>query len=123
MAFWPNSIATPHELRTSVGGGLSMVVMSGYAVFNFKGTGSNWRHEDIYITFGPTWSQLVDVVPIVSLASVSNRNHAVNAGWAVDNCRWATFNGRILLQAQLAVRDIDGYIHRVAYQATAIGRL
>jgi hypothetical protein len=30
--------------------------------------------------------------------------------------------GRILLQCRLAVRDSDGYIHRVAYQVTAIGQ-
>lgn len=123
MAFWPNSIHTPQELRTPLGGGLTMVVLSGYAVFNFKGTGSSWRHDDLYIAVGPAWNQLVDAVPVVSLASISNRGHAINAGWAVDNVRWATYNKRILIQSQLAVRDSDGYIHRVAYQVTAIGKL
>lgn len=123
MAFWPSSITTPQEIRTRDGSGRDLLVLSGYAVFNFKGRGSSWRREDIYIRFGPRWRRLDDVTAVVALASVSNKHHSVNAGWAVDNCRWTTHGGRILLQSRLAVRDSDGYIHRVAYYATALGDL
>jgi hypothetical protein len=123
MAFWPSSIETPQEIRTRDQAGRDLLVLSGYAVFDFKGTGGSWKRDDIYIRVGPRWSRLDDCAAVVSLASISNRNVANDAGWAVDNCRWTTYGGRLLLQCQLAVRDSDGYIHRVAYHATALGNL
>ncbi|OEU69811.1 MAG: hypothetical protein BA863_04205 [Desulfovibrio sp. S3730MH75] len=123
MAFLPSFIETPQEMRTKTPDGKDMVFLSGYAVFNFKGSGSSWKRDDIWIPIGPEWNPLYDVVPVVSLASISNRHHAVNAGWAVDNCRWVTYNRRILLKCRVAIRDSDGYLQRLAYQATAIGRL
>lgn len=123
MAFWPNHYTTQQELRTKTPDGRDLVFLTGYAVFNLKGTGANWRREDLYMAIGPQWQDLDDVAAVVTPASFSNSNHAMNAGWAVDNCRRTTWNKRILLQSQLAVRDSDGYIHRVAYQITAIGKL
>ena len=123
MPFWPSSIETPQEIRLRDHAGRDLLVFSGYAVFSFKGTGGSWRHDDIYIRIGPRWNRLDDCAAVVSLASISNRHHAVNAGWAVDNCRWTTYGGRLLLQSRLAVKDSDGYIHRVAYHATVVGDL
>ena len=122
MAFWPSAYATQQEVWTRTPDGRDLGFLTGYAVFDFKGSGQDWRREDLYMQIGPKWSNLQDVAAVVSLASISNIETAINAGWAVDNCRWGTINGRIHLQCQLAVRDIDGYIHRVAYQITAIGR-
>jgi hypothetical protein len=121
MAFWPSYIVTPQEMRFRTGDGRMHVSLSGYAVFNFKGSGGSWRCDDLYIRVGPIWRRLDDVCPSVSLASISNRNVANNAGWAVDNCRWTTMGGRILLQSRLCIRDSDGYIHRVAYKIDAVG--
>ena len=54
----------------------------------------------------------------VTLSSLFNKSHAVNAGWAVD-----AFGGpgpvkitnEVELWANLAVCDIDGYLHRVSF--------
>jgi hypothetical protein len=119
----PGSIATPQELRLRDGNGRDLIIVSGYATFNFKGRGSSWIHRDIHIPVGPRWMRLDDVCASVSLASVSNSHHAVNAGFATDNCRWTRHNGRALLQSRLAVRDSDGYLHRVVYNAALSGRL
>lgn len=123
MPFWPDSYETQHEMRTRTPDGRDIVFLSGYAVFNFKGSGGVWRHDDLYMQIGPIWRRIDDVTPVVSLASISNKEHAVNAGWAVDNCRWTTMGNRILLQCRLAIRDVDGYIHRVAYQVNAMGQI
>ncbi|TKB05804.1 hypothetical protein [Desulforhopalus sp. IMCC35007] len=123
MAFWPSGIATPHELRTRDHYNRDLVFLSGYPVFDFRGSGGSWKHDELYVVAGPAWRNLIDVTPVVSLASISNSNHAVNAGWAVDGVRWETYNSQILLRIPLAIRDSDGYIHRVAYQITAVGNI
>ena len=123
MAFWPDFIETPHEMRTRTPDGRDLVFLSGYPVFNFKGSGGSWRCDDLYIVMGPFWRRLDGVVPVVSLASISNQHTAVDAGWAVDNCRWTTYGGRILLQSRVCIRDVDGYLHRVTYQVTAMGQI
>ena len=119
----PGSIHTPQELRYVDGNGRNVVTLTGYAVFNFRGTGGSWRKRDLNIVIGPRWRRVDDVSATIALASVSNKNEAVNAGWAADNCRWSRRDGRILLQSRLAVRDSDGYVHRVAYKAVATGRI
>jgi len=123
MAFWPKAYTTQHEVWTKTPDGRDLAFLTGYAIFDFKGTANQqWRREDLYMKMGPKWTNLQDVAPVVSLASISNVSTAVDAGWAVDNCRWGTINGHIHLQCRLAVRDVDGYIHRVAYHITAIGK-
>jgi hypothetical protein len=120
---WPLFYASPHELRTRTGDGRNLVVLSGYADFHLRGTGGSWRCVIGEIVRGPVWRRLDDVAPIVSLASISNKYHAVNAGRAVDWCTWSYRAGRIYLRCKLCVRDVDGYLHRVAYQITAVGIL
>lgn len=120
---WPRFYASPQELRTRTGDGRNLVVLSGYAGFILKGSGGSWRRVTGEMVRGPTWRRLDDVVPIISLAAISNDNHAVNAGWAVDWCNWYNLNSRIYLRCGLAIRDVDGYLIRVAYQITAVGIL
>jgi len=119
----PGSVHTPQELRYRDANGRDVVTLTGYAVFNFRGTGGAWRRRDLNILIGPTWLRLDDVSASVTLASISNKNRANDTGWAADNCRWSRSNGRILLQSRLAVSDSDGYVHRVAYKTVATGRL
>jgi hypothetical protein len=123
MAFWPAGVATPHELRTKDHFNRDLLFLSGYPVFDFRGSGGSWKRDELYVVAGPAWNELIDVVPVVSLGSISNSHHAVDAGWAVDGVNWTTYGGRILLRIPVAIRDSDGYMHRVAYQITAVGYL
>ena len=123
MAFWPSGIATPHELRTKDRYNRDLVFLSGVAVFNFRGSGGSWKRNTLYVVAGPAWRRLIDVTPYAALNSISNRNVANNAGWAVDGFTWTTFGGRILLRIPVAIRDSDGYLHRVGYQITAVGTI
>jgi hypothetical protein len=62
---------------------------------------------------------------VVSLASIYNKDVANNAGWAVDGAdvRALAFQDQGLqIEAKIAVRDSDGYLYRVSYQVTALGR-
>jgi hypothetical protein len=127
-------IVTPHELRTAIPGGRHLWVGSGIAVLDppfVGGPGADaspgaWRRDILEFTIGPTWESIDRVVPAVSLASIENQGQSINAGWAVDEVRWVRVgpprNSRIRLSVRIAVRDTDGVINRVTYQATALGQ-
>jgi hypothetical protein len=70
------------------------------------------------------WDHFDSVAPMVSsLASITNDNEAINAGWAVDEVI-PEFVGQPLevrLNCALAVRDIDGFILRLASNVTVLG--
>jgi hypothetical protein len=63
---------------------------------------------------------------VVSLASIFNKNVANNAGWAVDGADLVPLGYEVdglRIEAQLALRDSDGFLYRISYQATALGLL
>ena len=64
-----------------------------------------------------------------ALAAIYNKSTAVNAGWAVD-AAWVSvqpkgeFNDDFLqFQALVAVSDVDGFIYRLSYQVSVLGRM
>jgi hypothetical protein len=68
---------------------------------------------------------LVGGTVVASLASIFNRNVANNAGWAVDGADLQALGHEVeglQIEAKLAVRDSDGFLHRISYQVTALGR-
>jgi hypothetical protein len=72
------------------------------------------------------WQRIDDVVPVIALATIANDGTAFDAGWALGDCRWSVPSAfaalsNVELRGQVAARDTDGYILRLAYQATVIG--
>ncbi|MGB9071797.1 MAG: hypothetical protein WCC22_03940 [Terriglobales bacterium] len=70
--------------------------------------------------------QLVHWAPFVTLNSISNDGVAENAGWAVDDfivLRPEEVSRSVSMQANLAVRDIDGYILRCGYDIHLLGKI
>jgi hypothetical protein len=124
MAIGAIFIDSPHEVLTRTPDGKDLAFLTGTAGFEFKGTGSNWRHEFGMIqTPGPQWGGVISAAPTASLASVANDREAVWEGYAADNVNWFVTNNRIWLQVLLAVRDSDGRLYRVSYQVTVLGYL
>jgi hypothetical protein len=123
MARFATFIDSPGDLRTRTADGRDLVFLTGTAGVDFQGTGGGFIQDDLLIPIGPVWRRLDGVAPTASLAAIFNESTAVNAGWATDNCRFANFNGQILLQVAIAVSDSDGQLLRVSFQATAIGLL
>ncbi|NEA37213.1 hypothetical protein [Streptomyces sp. SID13031] len=128
MGITVRTVTNGHRLTTEIGGGRHLVVMSGTAHANFKGTGGSFESDDFYVNIGPVWRQVDDVAPMAALAAWFNKGNAVNAGAAVDSCGWkaeavAELDERIRLYVKLAVSDIDGWLYRFSYTATAIGIL
>jgi hypothetical protein len=62
---------------------------------------------------------------VLSLASIFNKNVANNAGWAVDGADvyglGYELSGLEILAA-IAVRDSDGFLYRLSYQVTVLGK-
>ena len=128
----PQSIAVKHSLRTKTGDGHDLYVESGYVLINGTMLHGNadgtWKRKKLTFPVGPLWGT-VDVVPVVSMTSIMNKNAAVNAGWAVDQCDVIdTFSPgqqhrQESLSCHVAVRDADGFMFRVNYQVTMVGDL
>jgi hypothetical protein len=64
------------------------------------------------------------VAAVVVPSAIRTGGRADDAGWAIDYCRPAlSEDGLLSLICQIAVRDRDAIIYRLAYQATVIGQL
>lgn len=122
-------IENPQEMEVGVNGpgdANRLFIYTGIAVFNFKGTGKEWLRDTLTFQLGRTFTsaQFRNVVVTASLASISNKSHAVNAGWAVDKVEAKrASNGKIELTMNLAIRDVDGYLHRVAYEVNVLAKI
>ncbi len=104
-----------------------LFIYTGIAIFNFKGTGGSWFRDYIEFELGRVFApgQVRDIVPMAHLNSIKNEQTAVNAGWAVDSVRawWDSIEQRIKLRADLAVRDIDGYIQRMGWTVHVLAHI
>jgi hypothetical protein len=130
----PEAFHTAYRLETKTGDGRDMVVQSGWAEIDGKDLKGNsdgtWNRKDLAFRVGPDWSfsEWVYVVPVVSPASIMNVGVATNAGWAVDSCDVirvdtpALKKQHIVLKCRVGVRDADGYMFRVNYYITMVGR-
>jgi len=122
-------VDNPQEMEVGVNGPKDanrLFIYTGMAVFDFKGTGGSWLRDSLTFQIGRafTLTQYKQAVATASLASISNKDNAVNAGWAVDRVEAKrASNGKIELTMNLAIRDSDGYIHRIAYEVSVLAKI
>lgn len=111
----------------------------------FKGESSgDWRGAKLTVTIptegrkwtndpnrGFGWTLFKQGLAVAAPSSIYNAGHAVHAGWAVD-AAWLEIKDRmtteefvvdecLVLRGLVAVRDSDGYLYRISYQATVLG--
>ncbi len=130
MAVNLSHIENPQELEAFVSGPSGanrLFVYTGIAVFSFKGTGSNWLRDLLSFEVGRSFSasQFRKAIATASLASIANNDHAVYAGWAVDRVAVSRSpgSGKPKLDMNLAVRDSDGYLFRLAYEVHVLAQM
>lgn len=123
-------IDNPEEMEIVVNGpngANRLFIYTGTAEFNFRGTGDKWAHDSLSFEVGRHFepTQIQKAIAVASLASISNWGNAVNAGWAVDvvDACWNCESGRIRVTAQLAIRDSDGFLQRIAYEVKVLAKL
>jgi hypothetical protein len=104
------------------------VIASGVAVFVFRGVGNDFVKSTVIIPTGviidsPSFANFRGASVTGALASIANDGPANNAGWAVDSVEPFVAGGQLppdgefKIVAHLAVRDTDGFLLRIAYQA------
>lgn len=123
-------ISNPQELEVHIEDSQAnrMFIYTGIAIFNSRGgTGKNWVGMPISFDVGRqfTATQFKGAVAQVALASIANESHAVNAGWSVNSVEASrsSNSGKTRVAINCALRDIDGYLHRIAYKVTVRAKL
>lgn len=139
----PELFSSMHYMARPVQEDRLEIVVSGVAAVGLRGTsGGDWHRQEVDLRIdlapaidlltadkqlrrGHVWGFAADQwVALVTLNSISNAGTSLNAGWAVDGFCVEQEDGgarEVHLLADLAVSDVDGVIHRVAYQVTLLG--
>jgi hypothetical protein len=137
MGMWPDHFESQFYNYFDVNDGLRAYTLTGVAVLTFQGGGGGRFKRDTLLVkvdlpdlpdFPPKNAlQLVHWAPLFTLNSISNDGVANDAAWAVDGWELETrldFPTRdIAFNVALAVGDADGFILRVGYMISLLGRL
>jgi hypothetical protein len=124
-------LANPQELEMAVigpGTANRLLTYTGTAVFqSVGGSGGSWLRGRISFDVGRplTAPQFKKAIGAVSLASIANDDHAVDAGWAIDNVTLARnpTTGKAQVVLDYAIRDIDGFLYRMNYRVWTLAQL
>ena len=115
---------------------VDLAFLSGYADPKiFMVEANEWYRDTLVINFdGLRWmkNEEVTVVPVVTLATISNMDAAVTdvCGWGVDFTNYEVIDGpantdfkTIRLTSNLAICGDETYLNRVAYYVVAMGKI
>ena len=108
--------------------------LTGVALYTFEGSpGQQWNRGRLDLRVAipdlPNGKglKLEHWAPFVTLNAIANDHEAVDAGWAVDRFQLDNAGEPSIrtaeVSAQLAVRDIDGFVLRVGYVIHLLGTL
>lgn len=104
-----------------------LFIFTGSVDVNLQGTGSEWRRETLKIEINHPFAAALyqKGIGIASLGGISNKNEAVNAGWAIESVSVArdSVTNKPVLTAQIAVRDNDGLLETVAYEVFVLAKI
>lgn len=136
-----NQIDAFHWIVTPTADGQDLVTLSGVAKVNFRADSAReWRHEEILIHLPPppvkqteagkvlwhTFESLNQWAPMVTLSSIFAPASG-GAGWAVDAYDVIPHEEedgiRPILRAHVAVRIVDGWLYKLGFHITLLGKL
>ncbi|MGX9726200.1 MAG: hypothetical protein ACTFAK_02420 [Candidatus Electronema sp. VV] len=128
----PEMFVNPEVIHTKSGDQRDIIVLSGIVHLNLKGNSTeNWLRDRFSLAI-----DIRSVLPenigfrieqqtsIVTVNSIFNAGHSVNAGYAVDSCgvdRTGRFNHLVSIQGAVAIRDVDAFLYRIGYYSTLLG--
>jgi hypothetical protein len=137
-AWQSHTNGSAHHTSFEAREGVRHYFFSGVHTVECEGTGPTWKRGTIDIELDipdlPEGKALsVDAcAPFVTLNAIANEGAATNAGWAVDGFRLLPDRGegdlfhsthtRVRIQADVAVRDVDGYVLSLGYTLSMTGR-
>ncbi|MGN7701534.1 hypothetical protein [Cellulosimicrobium sp. 22601] len=125
---------SPHFVTFSTPDGQLVYVLSGVVLCTFGGGpgGGGWHHDtltfDVPIPDLPARRglRLRHWAPFVTLNTVANDGEGDNIAFGVDSfsvTNWDQVMRTVQVAANLAVRDIDGFVLRVGYRIDLLGSL
>lgn len=126
----PWRFGSKHVVHSRTADNEFLYTITGVVILDFKGVGPAWRRDRVYLSirfpgFIPAGRRLVITqwAPLITLNAVANDHAAENAGWGVDSfegpySRYISPGGDFPLWADIAVRDIDGWLFRLGYSVT-----
>jgi hypothetical protein len=127
----PGIFVTKNHTVSQAHDGLMHWTLTGIVAMpeEIKGTGSDWTDHAVMLTIelpsiGQNHVRIHQCAPLVTLNSIKNDHHAINAGWAVNSFKIVDPgqpSRGISLLCHLGMRDIDGAILRIGYVIHAIG--
>ena len=128
----PEMFVNPEVIHTKSGDQRDIIVLSGIVHLDLKGNSTkNWLRDRFSLAI-----DIRSVLPenigfrieqqtsIVTVNSIFNAGHSVNAGYAVDSCgvdRTGQFNHFVSIQGAVAIRDVDAFLYRIGYYSTLLG--
>lgn len=122
--------STPQTLEIPVAGpgdANRLYIFTGIAEVNWQGSGGEWRREALNVEINHSFSaaQYRKGIGIASLAAISNKNEAVNAGWAIENINVtrSTSSGKPVLTARIGTRDKDGLLENIGYEIFVLAKI
>lgn len=134
----PELFRSVHHLVMPSTGDRTYVGLTGVVLATLRGTSEEqWREETfrIYVSLQKAahdagfreshWFRAVHWTAFATLSSIFNDEEANDAGWAVNAFRLEDpplLRGAAPLIVETAVRDTDGYIFRLGYNITMLGR-
>ncbi|HYF78703.1 MAG TPA: hypothetical protein VD973_16315 [Symbiobacteriaceae bacterium] len=129
MPFSPREIVSAESIDLPVANTPNvnqMMILTGTVSFDFKGSSADTlRRETIAFPIAKLSGDMVKGMGFASLASICNIGISGSAGWAVDQVRVKhdAQSERVMLEADVAVRDADGYIERLTYMAFVMAKV
>ena len=110
------------------------VTMTGVILIDRHGASQDWKKERVEIQlelpkyFLPKGKvfELKSAAPFITINAIYNQEHAVNAGWSVDDFGFKVPNGKKMddcaeIWADIAIRDADSCIYSIGYTLTLVG--
>ncbi len=129
----PGLFRSRHWMHSHMSNNKELINIKGIVLINEKGAGSNWDRSTVKLLIKfpsniiPNGKKfrVEQWAPFVTINAIYNKNKAINAGWAVDDF-WGpgsvTIENSFSIHLNIAVRDIDGWLYRAAYDVTLSGR-
>lgn len=127
----PGRFQSKHVVQSRTADNEYLYTITGIVVVDMKGMGPAWRRDRVYLSIlfpgaVPAGRRLriLQWATLITPSAIANDYAAENAGWAVDSfggpdgTLYVSPGGYFTLWADVAVRDIDGWLYRLAYSTT-----
>lgn len=102
-----------------------LFVLAGMAALECRGSSADWSKGSVVFPVGRTPLHPHQVVNMVATASLAGIAGGAGSGWAVDHvsAHLDPDSQQIMLQAQMAMREAEGFVLRMAYHVTVLAHV